>query len=275
MLIMPYGAESKSRNADFISIARRAIHNPRAKGPSTLTPQACPLFIQYFQQGPCFFYGELAGGAGFFSGGEGEGGAQAVPGDSGEDACGAHAYGDDGGVGEALAHPGGGVYEGGGVQGRLWHDGDFQDVRMEGVHIFQGVHDFHFRKGPFEFVIAHERGNLLGSGPGHEDFGVQHFVAVFNVDDVGPPGGEDEGDESYIVAAGGFMDAALAFGAEGGEERGVLEMGADDAEGFVQVCCGVEVFFVQKVVHPPFQHVGTLAFQSGAFPVQFFEGRGN
>ena len=91
MVILPYGAESKSRNADFISIARRAIHNPRAKGPSTLTPKVCPgkvcpLFIQYFQQGPCFFYGELAGGAGFFSGGEGEGGAQAVPGDSGEDA---------------------------------------------------------------------------------------------------------------------------------------------------------------------------------------------
>ena len=54
-----------------------------------------------------------------------------------------------------------------------------------------------------------------------------------------------------------------------------LEMGADDAKGFVQVCRGVEVFFVQKVVHPPFQHVGALAFQSSAFPVQFFEGRGN
>ena len=36
MLIMPYGTESKSRNADFISIARRAIHNPRPKGPSNL-----------------------------------------------------------------------------------------------------------------------------------------------------------------------------------------------------------------------------------------------
>ena len=66
-------------------------HNPRGAAPSTLTPKVCPgkvcpLFIQYFQQGPCFFYGELAGGAGFFSGGEGEGGAQVVPGDSGEDA---------------------------------------------------------------------------------------------------------------------------------------------------------------------------------------------
>ena len=29
MRIMPYDTESKSRNADFISIARRAIHNPR------------------------------------------------------------------------------------------------------------------------------------------------------------------------------------------------------------------------------------------------------
>ena len=36
MLIMPYDIESKSRNADFISIARRAIHNPRANGPSNL-----------------------------------------------------------------------------------------------------------------------------------------------------------------------------------------------------------------------------------------------
>ena len=36
MLIMPYGTESKSRNADFISIALRAIHNPRANGPSNL-----------------------------------------------------------------------------------------------------------------------------------------------------------------------------------------------------------------------------------------------
>ena len=61
-------------------------HNPRGAAPSTLTPKVYPLFIQYFQQGPCFFYGELAGGAGFFSGGEGEGGAQVVPGDSGEDA---------------------------------------------------------------------------------------------------------------------------------------------------------------------------------------------
>ena len=61
-------------------------HNPRGAAPSTLTPQACPLFIQYFQQGSCFFYGELAGSAGSFSGGEGEGGAQVVPGDSGEDA---------------------------------------------------------------------------------------------------------------------------------------------------------------------------------------------
>ena len=29
MLIMPYDTESKSRNADFISIALRAIHNPQ------------------------------------------------------------------------------------------------------------------------------------------------------------------------------------------------------------------------------------------------------
>ena len=32
-LIMPYDTESKSRNADFISIARRAIHNPRGQRP--------------------------------------------------------------------------------------------------------------------------------------------------------------------------------------------------------------------------------------------------
>ena len=36
MPIMPYDIESQSRNADFISIARRAIHNPRPKGPSNL-----------------------------------------------------------------------------------------------------------------------------------------------------------------------------------------------------------------------------------------------
>ena len=36
MLIMPYDTESKSRNADFISIALRAIHNPRPEGPSNL-----------------------------------------------------------------------------------------------------------------------------------------------------------------------------------------------------------------------------------------------
>ena len=36
MLNMLYNIESQSRNADFISIARRAIHNPRAKGPSNL-----------------------------------------------------------------------------------------------------------------------------------------------------------------------------------------------------------------------------------------------
>ena len=34
MLIMPYDTESQSRNADFISIARRAIHHPRPEGPS-------------------------------------------------------------------------------------------------------------------------------------------------------------------------------------------------------------------------------------------------
>ena len=33
---MPYDTESKSRNADFISIARRAIHNPRPERPSNL-----------------------------------------------------------------------------------------------------------------------------------------------------------------------------------------------------------------------------------------------
>ena len=53
MLIMPYGTESKSRNADFILIAREGdtttlgakgpvklknLKNPQAKGPSTLTP---------------------------------------------------------------------------------------------------------------------------------------------------------------------------------------------------------------------------------------------
>ena len=36
MVFMPYDIESQSRNADFISIARRAIHNPRANGPSNL-----------------------------------------------------------------------------------------------------------------------------------------------------------------------------------------------------------------------------------------------
>ena len=36
MLIMSYDTERKSRNADFISIARRAIRNPRPKGPSNL-----------------------------------------------------------------------------------------------------------------------------------------------------------------------------------------------------------------------------------------------
>ena len=36
MLIMSYDIESKSRNADFISIARRAIHNPRPERPSNL-----------------------------------------------------------------------------------------------------------------------------------------------------------------------------------------------------------------------------------------------
>ena len=35
MLIMPYGTARSSRNADFISIARRAIHNPRGEAPST------------------------------------------------------------------------------------------------------------------------------------------------------------------------------------------------------------------------------------------------
>ena len=33
MLIMPYDTESKSHDADFISIARRAIHNPRGQRP--------------------------------------------------------------------------------------------------------------------------------------------------------------------------------------------------------------------------------------------------
>ena len=33
MLIIPYDTESKSRNADFISIARRAIRNPRGQRP--------------------------------------------------------------------------------------------------------------------------------------------------------------------------------------------------------------------------------------------------
>ena len=36
MLIMPYDTARSSRNADFISIARRAIHNPRPEGPSNL-----------------------------------------------------------------------------------------------------------------------------------------------------------------------------------------------------------------------------------------------
>ena len=39
MLIMPYGTARSSRNADFISIARRAIHNPRGRRPrQTLEP---------------------------------------------------------------------------------------------------------------------------------------------------------------------------------------------------------------------------------------------
>ena len=33
MRIMPYDTESQSRNADFISIGRRAIHNPRGRRP--------------------------------------------------------------------------------------------------------------------------------------------------------------------------------------------------------------------------------------------------
>ena len=33
MLFMTYDTESQSRNADFISIARRAIHNPRGRRP--------------------------------------------------------------------------------------------------------------------------------------------------------------------------------------------------------------------------------------------------
>ena len=65
---MPYGTESKSRNADFISIAREGNpppsapqalspppersehnlpptggHNPQGEAPSTLTPKACPM----------------------------------------------------------------------------------------------------------------------------------------------------------------------------------------------------------------------------------------
>ena len=36
MLFITYDTDSQSRNADFISIARRAIHNPRPKGPSNL-----------------------------------------------------------------------------------------------------------------------------------------------------------------------------------------------------------------------------------------------
>ena len=36
LFFMPYDTESKSRNADFISIARRAIRNPRPEGPSNL-----------------------------------------------------------------------------------------------------------------------------------------------------------------------------------------------------------------------------------------------
>ena len=38
MLIMPYDTESQFRNADFISIALRAIRNPRANGPPNLRP---------------------------------------------------------------------------------------------------------------------------------------------------------------------------------------------------------------------------------------------
>ncbi|HCW86828.1 MAG TPA: hypothetical protein DGT53_01900 [Dialister sp.] len=33
VLIMPYDTESQSHNADFISIARRTIHNPRGRRP--------------------------------------------------------------------------------------------------------------------------------------------------------------------------------------------------------------------------------------------------
>ena len=36
MFVIPYDTKSQFRNADFISIARRAIHNPRPEGPSNL-----------------------------------------------------------------------------------------------------------------------------------------------------------------------------------------------------------------------------------------------
>ena len=59
MLNMLYDIESQSRNADFISIAQRAIRNPRPERPSnlrtfrpsgrsilrTLTPKVCPRAI--------------------------------------------------------------------------------------------------------------------------------------------------------------------------------------------------------------------------------------
>ena len=38
MFIMPYDTENQSRNADFISIARRAIRNPRGRRPRQTEP---------------------------------------------------------------------------------------------------------------------------------------------------------------------------------------------------------------------------------------------
>ena len=51
MLFMPYETESKSRNADFISIVLRAIHNPRPEGPSnlrTLRPSGRSILRTFF-----------------------------------------------------------------------------------------------------------------------------------------------------------------------------------------------------------------------------------
>ena len=51
MLILPYDTENQSRNADFMIIALRAIHNPRPEGPSnlrTLRPSGRSILRTFF-----------------------------------------------------------------------------------------------------------------------------------------------------------------------------------------------------------------------------------